>query len=62
MLFFPYSKTILLGATIPCMWMNLILLTSYVFNGRPFLYTFLVILFAFLSNKDYICCLNTLKV
>ena len=34
MLFFPYSKTILLGATIPCMWMNLILLTIYAFNGR----------------------------
>ena len=29
---------------------------------EPFLYTFLIILFAFLSNKDYICCLNTLKV
>lgn len=27
-----------------------------------FLYTFLIILFAFLSYKDYICCLNTLKV
>ena len=31
-------------------------------DERAFLYTFLVVLFDFLSCKDYICCLNTLKV
>jgi len=29
-------KTILLEEIIPYMWMNLILLTTYVFNGRTF--------------------------
>ena len=29
----PY-KTILLEVSLPCMWINLILLTIYIFNGR----------------------------
>jgi len=32
-LLLPY-KTILLEVSLPCMWINLILLTIYTFNGR----------------------------